>query len=313
METPVFLVTGFLDSGKTTFLREILQEEGFSEEAKTLLILCEEGEEAYDEKRLASLNIDLTAVESKEEFTEAFLKDCAGFYKPEYVFIEYNGMWKLDDLLSMKLPEGWFINQIVTTVDGTTFEMYMNNMRPMLFDIFSKSEMIFFNRCDDNMPLTVFRRNIKAVNRRAQLAFEDAEGNPIQLPKEELPYDVNADVIEIADEDYGIWYIDALEAPEKYADKMVSFTGKAYVSDEFPPGYFVPGRHAMTCCADDIRFIGFVCKSKYINKFRTNMWLKITAMVKYEYFPAYHGEGPVLYLKRAVSTQKPEEELVYFT
>ena len=136
MKMPVFVVTGFLDAGKTTFLKEILQEEGFSEEDKTLLILCEEGEEEFDEKQLAALDIDVVSVDSQEEFTPQFLEDCARFYRPECVFIEYNGMWKIDDLLGMTLPKGWFINQIVSIVDGSTFEVYMNNMRSLLMDIF---------------------------------------------------------------------------------------------------------------------------------------------------------------------------------
>ncbi|MCI6017707.1 MAG: GTPase [Clostridiales bacterium] len=315
MEKPstlVFLITGFLDSGKSTFIRDLLIGQEFTEGEKTLLILTEEGEEEFDEKELAGVNVDLVTVDSKEEFTSEFLNNCKGYYRPKYVFIEYNGMWKMDDILDMDMPEGWMLNQIVTMVDGTTFESYLANMKPLLFDIFAVSEMIFFNRCTPDMQLAMYRRSIRAVNRRVQIGFEDMEGNPIDIGKEELPYDINADVIEIADEDFGVFYVDILDEPEKYVDKMVSFKGKAYLSKEFPEGYFVPGRHAMTCCADDIQFIGFACKTKYIDKFKTNMWLQITAMVKYEYFPSYHGKGPVLYLKRAVSAQKPEEELVYF-
>ncbi len=312
VEVPVFLITGFLDSGKTTFLRQILQEEGFSEEARSLLITCEEGEEEYDEYRLAELNIALTSVEDEESLTSEFLEQCQNFYNPEYVFIEYNGMWKVQTFLDLKLPDGWFINQIITTVDGSTFENYMNNMRSMMLDIFSSSEMIFFNRCSQDMPLNVFRRNIKAVNRRVQMVFDDENGDPIELPPEELPFDLKAEVIEIEDDDFGIWYLDAMEHPENYEGKTVSFTGRVYIANDFPNGCFVPGRHAMTCCVEDIRFIGFICKTKHIDKFKNNMWVKITATVKTEYFPAYQGEGPVLYLKHAKSTKKPEEELVYF-
>lgn len=312
IEVPVFLITGFLDSGKTSFLRQILEEEGFSEEAKSLLITCEEGEEEFDEFRLAQLNIALTNVEDEDDFTEDFLEQCSGYYQPEYVFIEYNGMWKVQNLLDMKLPKGWFINQIITTVDGSTFEAYMNNMRSMMLDIFTSSEMVFFNRCSEDMPLNVFRRSIRAVNRRAQMVFDDENGDPIELPPEELPFNINADVIEIEDEDFGIWYLDAMEHPENYEDKTVSFTGRVFIGKNFPSGCFVPGRHAMTCCADDIQFIGFICKTKHIDKFKNDMWVKVTAKVKSEYSKLYQGEGPVLYMKHATSTKKPDEELVYF-
>ena len=312
MKMPVFVVTGFLDAGKTSFLTEILTEEGFSEEDKTLIILCEEGEEAYDERLLAEMNIDVVSVDSQEAFTPEFLEDCARKYAPECIFIEYNGMWKTQELFDMKLPDGWFINQVVTLVDGSTFDVYLNNMRSLMMDLFSRSELVIFNRCDPSMPLNNYRRSIKAVNRRAQVIFENEEGQMIPLPMDEMPFDVQADVIKIEDEDFGLWYIDAMDHQEKYDGKTVEFKGKIFKSKDFPEGYFVPGRHAMTCCADDIRFIGFVCKTKHGDQLLNNRWVTVRAQVKYEYFPAYHGEGPVLYLKRAVSAQKPEDELVYF-
>ena len=171
---------------------------------------------------------------------------------------------------------------------------------------------MIFNRCDEDMPLNSYRRSIKAVNRRAQVIFEDEDGEMIPLTIDEMPFDVNADVIKVEDEDFGLWYIDALDNKDKYDGKTVEFKGTIYKSKDFPDGYFVPGRHAMTCCADDIRFIGFVCKTTHGDALKTNHWEDVTAKIRYEYFPAYHGEGPVLYLKHAVSAPKPEEELVYF-
>lgn len=312
MKMPVFVVTGFLDAGKTTFLREILTEEGFSEEDKTLIILCEEGEEEFDEKELAQMNIDIVSVDSQEDFTPAFLQDCARVYEPECIFIEYNGMWKVEDLFEMSLPEGWFINQAVTIVDGSSFEVYINNMRSVMMDIFSRSELVIFNRCSTELPLNSYRRSIKAVNRRAQVIFENNDGEMIPLAMDEMPFNVNADVITVEDEDFGLWYIDAMDNKEKYDGKTVQFKGKIFKSKDFPDGYFVPGRHAMTCCADDIRFIGFVCRTAHSSELKNNRWVMITAVIRYEYFPAYHGEGPVLHLKRAVSAEKPAEELVYF-
>ena len=311
VEVPVFLITGFLDSGKTSFLRQILEEEGFSEEARSLLITCEEGEEEYDEFRLAQLNISLTNVDDEESFNEEFLERCSSYYRPEFVFIEYNGMWKVQDFLDMKLPKGWFINQIITTVDGSTFEAYMNNMRSMMLDIFTSSEMVFFNRCSEDMPLNVFRRSIRAVNRRAQMVFDDENGDPIELPPEELPYNLNADVIEISDEDFGIWYLDAMEHPENYEDKTVAFTGRVFIGKNFPDGCFVPGRHAMTCCADDTTFLGYVCRSAYAPKLKAGQWVKVRAKVRFANVSVYRGEGPVLEAEH-IEAAEPIEELVYF-
>ena len=57
MEIPVYLFTGFLDSGKTSFIRETVEDDQFSTGEKTLLIACEEGEVEYDETVLNKYNI----------------------------------------------------------------------------------------------------------------------------------------------------------------------------------------------------------------------------------------------------------------
>ena len=47
---PVYVFTGFLESGKTKFIQEILADPNFTENEVTALLLCEEGIEEYDEK-----------------------------------------------------------------------------------------------------------------------------------------------------------------------------------------------------------------------------------------------------------------------
>lgn len=312
MKLPVFVITGFLDAGKTSFISEILLNEDFTEEERTLIILCEEGEEEYDELALAKLNISVVSVDSQEDFTPEFLEECARKYKPECIFIEYNGMWKAADLFNMKLPKGWFFNQVVTIVDGSSFGIYLNNMRSFMTDLFSYSELVIFNRCSPDMQLNSYRRSVKAVNRKAQIVFENDKGDMIELGHDQMPFDVNADVIKIEDDDFGLWYIDAMDNKDTYNGKDVEFKGKIYKNRNFPDGYFVPGRNAMTCCAADIRFIGYVCKTKHLDDLKKGHWITVTATVKYEYFEGYQGEGPVLYLKHAESAPKPEEDLVYF-
>lgn len=128
-----------------------------------------------------------------------------------------------------------------------------------------------------------------------------------------MPFDIHADVIEIADVDYGIWYIDAMDHPEKYDGKTLKFTGMVYINKRLPKGYFVPGRMAMTCCADDTAFIGFLCKSSYVDRLRSKQWVTVTAKAHVEKRAEYSGEdGIVLQSVNIKSAQKPEEELVYF-
>ena len=312
VEIPIYLITGFLESGKTSFINFTVAQDYFQIDGPTLLITTEEGEVEYDEKELLKHNTVLEIVEGPEQFTLDYLKKLNRKYRPERIILEYNPLWSVKKLEEMELPSGWGIVQEIVTVDASCFQIYMQNMKSVFMEMAKNADMVMFNRCRPEDPLPAFRRSIKVVNQACDVLFENEEGEIDNIFEDQMPFDTDADVIEIADEDVGVFYVDVLDEPEKYVDKMVSFKGKAYLSKEFPEGYFVPGRHAMTCCADDIQFIGFACKTKYIDKFKTNMWLQITAMVKYEYFPSYHGKGPVLYLKRAVSAQKPEEELVYF-
>ena len=228
MEIPVYLFSGFMDSGKTSLIKETLIEENFGEGAKTLLIACEDGEVEYDEAELAKANTKLVMIEEEEEFTEEKLKELDNQYKPDQVFIEYNGTWEVATLMEMNLPKGWMIVQALATVDATTFDMYLANMRAMIMEQIFQADVVIINRCDDNTPKGKFRRAIKVINRKAQIAYERADGTVDNGEMEELPYDLNQDIIDITDMDYGIWYMDALDDPRKYEVKKVRFLALVY-------------------------------------------------------------------------------------
>ena len=308
---PIFLITGFLDSGKTTFLKDTLEESDFLEGEKTLLLLCEEGEEEYDMEKLASRNVTTVVVEEEEDLNPRFLMDLKKTHKPEKVVIEFNGTWSVSKFMENGFPNGWELAQMITTVDASTFEAYMSNMRQMMNEQIAFTELVIFNRCSSETKKNTFRKSIKAFNRRAQIVFEAQDGEDGIEDVIDLPYDIEAPVIEIEDDDYGIFYLDALDDPKKYEGKTVKFTAMMYRGKELPKGTFVPGRFAMTCCVDDITFIGFLCKGEQANYFKMREWVKVTAQIKCEYYKEYEGEGPVLYLKDIQLTKKPEEHLIY--
>ena len=81
---------------------------------------------------------------------------------------------------------------------------------------------------------------------------------------------------------------------------------------EFPADVFVPGRNAMTCCADDIRFLGFVCKYKDTASLKRRQWVMVTATFEWEYSDLYGEKGPVLRATEVAQTSAPKEDLVYF-
>ena len=127
-----------------------------------------------------------------------------------------------------------------------------------------------------------------------------------------MPFDFEADIIEIEPLDYGMWYMDALDNPERYNGKKVHFQAKVYKSKKLPAGHILPGRMAMTCCADDTTFIGFICRTKYADRIKNGQWIDLTATIKYEYIPEDQEEEPVLISTNIKIIPPLENEMVYF-
>lgn len=312
-EIPVYLFTGFLESGKTTFIQNTLIGQDFNEGDRALLIVCEEGIEEYDAAELAAHNIMLEVIEEPEDMTtERFMK-MQTQYKPKLVLIEYNGTWKLEQLFNLSVPKGWTVVQIVANVDATTFESYLNNMRSMMMEQVSMANLVIFNRCTEETKRGEYRRIIKANNRMATIVFEKEDGSTdFQNADDDLPYKLQADVIEIEDDDFGIFYIDASDNPDKYVGKTVKFKGMVYKPRNYGKTGFVPGRHAMTCCVDDIAFIGFKCVSDMAAMLQDRQWVEITGTIQKEYYREFKGDGPVIYTTKVLPAEKPKEEVVLF-
>lgn len=306
---PVYIVNGFLESGKTEFICYTLAQPYFQVKGKTLLLVCEEGEEEYDEELLTESKTIMEVIEEEADFNADHLLELEKKYKPERIVIEYNGMWNFKN---MKLPWHWKVEQQITTIDASTFAMYFTNMKSLLAEMLRKSEMIIFNRCDEVEDLALYKRNVKAINQQAEIIFEDSEGEVNQIFEDDLPYNLNDPIIELNNEGYGIWYIDSLDNLDRYIDKTVQFTAMVLKPEGFPKGYFVPGRMAMTCCADDMAFLGFACEYDKADSLTNKQWVKVTAKVACEYFADYQGEGPVLKAVSVEQTKAPKEEIISF-
>jgi putative membrane protein len=317
MEIPVYLVNGFLESGKSTFVLETMKDPEFTDSIRTLLFVCEEGEVEYDEAMLAKLKVDVVVVEDQDNFNEEYIKRCFEKYKPGRIMIEYNGMWDTEEFLELELPEPLVMAQIITLIDASTYQNYMSNFKSIMISQFKYSDTIIVNRCDDSTDKIAIRRTIKPVNRKAEIIYESVDGVTTDAGEEVLPFDITADHIDLCDEDYGLWYLHAMDNPKMYQGKTITFRAMVYKTERFPKGAFVPGRFAMTCCADDIAFIGFLCKTDYAgpvatDQLKNRMWITITAQVRVEYYKEYRGKGPVLYAKKIEMAEEPKEKLVYF-
>jgi hypothetical protein len=304
----VFLINGFLESGKTEFLTFTISQDYFQIRGTTLLLVCEQGEKEYDEELLKKTHTVVEYIEDKEGISASKLIGYEMKYKPERILIEYNGMWQKADL---KLPWHWKIDQQVTLIDASTFPMYFGNMRSLINDMVNGSELIIFNRCDGIAEqLPTYKRNIMALNRDAEIIFEDSNGEVTTTIEEELPYDCNADLIELDDKTYGIWFFDMMDTPDRYEGKKVKFLGRVVKPEGFEKGHFVPGRSAMTCCAEDIAFLGFVAKWDKADEVNNGDWVNVTGTVKHEFWKDYKGVGPVLYVDTVEKAKAPKEEVI---
>lgn len=310
MEAAVYIVTGFLESGKTRFMQEMLTDDGFSEGERTLLLVCEEGVEEYDPALLKKTNTVAVNLDSVEDLSRLVELDAE--YRPERVLIEYNSTWMLESLYKSKKPENWELAQIITLIDATTYELYLNNMRKFMADGIQEADLVIFNRCDDEMPKSKWRRATLAMNNTARIFFENNDGSMDDgVSDEDLPYDVSADPIEIGDTEFGIFYLDAIEHPDRYDGKRIHVKGRAFRMENMPRNCYVFGRHAMTCCVDDIGGIGFLCNYGKQEP-KTNDWIWLSARVEASFSPL-HGRDAVILIQEEISpAEAPEEELVYF-
>lgn len=306
----VFVINGFLDSGKTQFISYTIAQPYFQTKGTTLLIVCEEGEEEYDENLLKSTNTIMVTVEDESEISPEALVEFDKKYRPSRIIIEYNGMWNMKNF---KLPFLWKLEQQITLADAGTFDLYFANMRSLFVEMVRKSELIIFNRCDGkNDKIPGYKRSVKMINQDAMIVFEDSQGEINATLEEELPYDVSKDYIELTDDTYGVWYIDMMDNHERYVGKTVKFLGNALRTPEMPKGIFVPGRQIMTCCVEDIEFRGYPCEYAEADKVLHKSWVNVEAKVAWKYFEGYGKEGPVLEVISVATAKTPKNEVITY-
>ena len=312
MGIPIYLITGFLDSGKTTLIKSSLEDPEFSEDNfKTLIIQFEEGEVSFEDEWLEKYNCSLVQLDSSIDLTLDLMKQLQETYQPLQIFIEFNGLQTVSELLTRELLEDWVVVQILTTIDASTFLTYMANMKPYMFEITRYSSAIIFNRVDDSISKTQLRNNIKVVNRDAQIVYINKNGEPEEFTMEDLPFDVKSSVIDINDDDYGLWYMDAVENVDRYNEKDITIRGMFMERIPNLKHSFVLGRLAMVCCADDMQPIGITVTGVNVDQMVLNDWYEVLGTLR----KIDRGDGSytlVIYAKNVKTYQKPEYELVNF-
>ncbi len=293
-QIPVYAFTGFLDAGKTKFIQETLEDPRFNAGERTLLLVFEEGEEEYDFSAYPHDNVFMYTLDQQTVTTKE-LKDLAKKHKAQRVVAELNGMQMVGDLYT-RFPEEWVVAQEVMFADSTTFMAYNANMRNLVMDKLVGAQMVIFNRLTPGQDTMPFHKIARAANRRIDILYDDIDGSTafddVQDP---LPFDINAPVIEIKDEDYALWYRDVTEEPGKYEGKTVHFKAQVAMLRRDRNAMFAPGRFVMTCCVDDIQFCGVPCRYEAAQSLESRSWVMVTAKITAEKHVLYHGElGPVL-------------------
>lgn len=310
-EKPVYLFTGFLGCGKTTFIQDTLSTPEFGENEKTLLLVCEEGEVEYDASRFAD-DVHIVVIEEEEELTEAKLNGIASRVAFDRVLVEYNGMWKKETLFS-NMPRNWLIAQEMAFFEAESFFLYNKNMRQLCFDKMQGSELVVFNRFPKGEDKLPYHKEVRIANRRAQILYEyDPHEIEVDDIPDPLPFDKAGSQIAIADEWYAEWYRDINENQDDYNNKTITVKGRVALSEELPAGKFAFGRHLMTCCIEDVQFAGLMCVYAGKEALHRGDWVKIKAKVRVEYEKAYREKGPVLYCKAVEPCDPAEPEIATF-
>ncbi len=312
MMLPVFLFTGFLDAGKTTFIQSMLEDPQFNEGQRTLLLLCEEGEEELVPARYSIDHVTTQVIDSVADLTPDKLSLFQRKSAATRIIIEYNGMWQMNDLFD-RLPENWGIAQETMLIDASTIASYNANMRQLVVDKLNTAELVVFNRVepsDDRMDL---HKLVRGVSRSAQIVYDLTDGTSEEDDIEDpLPFDLNAPIVEIKDEDYALFYRDLVEETEKYIGKTVRFKALIANNRKLPSDTFLGGRHIMTCCEADIRYCPLVCKYGMAKSLPHQSWAIVEGKISVKFSNIYGKKGPILTVEKVAKAIQPEQPVATF-
>ena len=306
-QIPVYAFTGFLDSGKTKFIQETLEDPRFNAGERTLLLIFEEGEEEYDISAYPHQNVYLEVLDQQTVTTKE-LQALGKKYKAQRVVLELNGMQQVGDLY-MRLPENWAVAQEVMFADATTIMAYNANMRNLVMDKLVGAQMVVFNRLTPGEDIMPYHKLARAASRNIDILYDYTDGTT-QMDDivDPLPFDINAPVIQIMDEDFALWYRDMTAEPEKYHGKQVVFKAQVAMLRRNKDDMFAPGRFVMTCCVDDIQFCGIPCRYTGARTLESRSWVMVQATITAEKHPLYKGDlGPVLTAIRVDRNADPAE------
>lgn len=312
IQTRVYIFTGFLESGKTSFISDTILNQGFGDDEKTLIIACEDGETSFDIPALKKENADVVFIENEADMSYENMLHLHQQYKPTQVMIEYNGMWDPAKFINDYCPDQWQVVQILTTINAETFDLYYNNMRNQFVFHITGSDLVIVNRCDQNTKKYPIRGSIKSLNPMCQIIYENKNRQIEELTANDLPYNLHDDYIEINDIDYGIFCMHIMEDPSLYENKTIKIKGKFIGKDKLLKNGFILGREAMVCCSEDMQLLGLVCISPLADKLIKDEWLIVEGTIGLEFDESLGNNIPILHVDRLEGTTPLKNEYVTF-
>ena len=312
MMLPVFLFTGFLDAGKTTFLQSMLEDPGFNEGQRTLVLLCEEGEEELIPSRFSINNVTIQTVENLSDLTPNNMSLWQRKAAATRIMIEYNGMWQMNDLFD-RLPDNWGIAQETMMIDASTIAAFNANMRQLVVDKLNTAELVIFTRVEPEQDRMELHKLVRGVSRGTQIVYDLTDGRSEEDDIEDpLPFDINADIIEISDRDYALFYRDLVDEPAKYEGKTVRYKGLCANNMRMPKDTFLAGRHIMTCCEADIAYCPLVCKWDRAKSVKHKGWGIVEGRINEKFSNIYGKKGPVVTVRVFDPATEPEQPVATF-
>lgn len=268
-----YIVNGFLDAGKTSYIEECVFGGFFHKHGSTLVLAFEDGETAYDTEKLKQYRTEVVLYDGGGDVS-SFCRAALERFRPDRVYVEMNAM---REGLRESLPEELQAVFTVTLFDGTTLPLYYNNMRQLVQNMIAASDMAVFNRCPDKAALADYAVPFRLMNRRCDFLWQSELGYSEKAFGRLLPYDISAARLDIREEDYAVWHLDAHENPAAYEGKTVAFDAQVRNREDIPAGSVFLGRSVMTCCIRDIQFLGFVCETSEAEDLREGSWVRVTA------------------------------------
>lgn len=308
MIKPVYFFSGMLDSGKTRAIKTTLYDERFNEPGEfNLIISMEQGDEEYDKKFLKYTNSAVEYIDYKD-LTREKMQQLEDEYDPSRIIIEFNGMQNDEEFFRNGFIPEWEMAQTLTTIDGSSFRLMVANLRQFMFYHIKYAEVVIINRFSSE-DLVYLRNNIKGMKQRVEIIFEDENGNVTNKINQSL-FDTSKP-LDISDIDYGLWYMDAVDNPDKYEGCQIELNSYYIEKVKEYENVGIFGRRAMVCCAEDVQPIAFTVIDIDPDKLEKNKYYHIKGTVKC--LDDERGyKTCVVYASEIAPQEEPADPMVYF-